>query len=252
MQLDEKWSWVFKKRKRCSEEELAHERVGDFWDHVAFDPEHRLVLGVVFGRRDQVNIQRLMVTVKAQLQGRVPSLITTDGYSGYAEVFQRVFGTMLKPTHKRGEPNPGGPKRLVPPELTHAMVQKVIEKGRVVEVKRELVLGTQENLDAALSASSVSTTVNTSFVERNNATDRHRNARKARRTYRFSKERDAHDAAGYFTLYSYNFCWPVRTLREARGDGTYEPRTPAMAAGLADHVWSIEEWLRYPARGNSS
>lgn len=252
MQLDEKWSWVFKKRKRCSEEELAHERVGDFWDHVAFDPEHRLVLGVVFGRRDQVNVQRLMVAVKAQLQGRVPSLITTDGYSGYAEVFQRVFGTMLKPTHKRGEPNPGGPKRLVPPELTHAMVQKVIEKGRVVEVKRELSIGTQANLDAALSASTVSTQVNTSFVERHNGTDRHRNARKARRTYRFSKRRDAHDAAGYFTLYSYNFCWPVRTLREARGDGTYRPRTPAMAAGLADHVWTVAEWLGYPMRGDSS
>src|SRR5438128_4696873 len=184
--------------------------------------------------------------------GTGAELITTDGYSGYASVFQRVFGTMVKPTHKRGEPNRGGPKRLVPPELTHAIVQKVIEKGRVVEVKRELSIGTQANLDAALSASTVNTQVNTSFVERHNATDRHRNARKSRRTYRFSKEREAHDAAGYFTLYSYNFCWAVRTLRQAKGDGTYRPRTPAMAAGLADHVWTVAEWLGYPARDDSS
>jgi IS1 family transposase len=209
-------------------------------------------LGVVFGRRAEANVQRLMVTVKAQLQGRVPGLITTDGSSGYAEVFRRVFGVMVKPTHRKGEPNPGGPKRLVPPELTHAIVQKVIESGRVVAVKRELAIGTRANLDAALSASSVSTTVNTSFVERHNATDRHRNARKARRTYRFSKERDAHDAAGYFTLYSYNFCWPVRTLRVTKDDGTHAPTTPAMAAGLADHVWTMAEWIGYPTRGDSS
>jgi IS1 family transposase len=210
------------------------------------------VLGVAFGRRDQVNVQRLMVMVEARLQGRVPGLITTDGYCGYAEVFQRVFGVMVKPTHRKGEPKPGGPRRLVPPELTHAIVQKVIEQGRVVAVKRELVLGTEANLKAALSASAASTTVNTSFVERSNATDRHRNARKARRTYRFSKVRDAHEAAGYFTLYSYNFCWAVRTLREPRGDGTFAPRTPAMHAGLADHVWTVAEWLGYPVRGDSS
>ena len=230
---------------------MAHGLAGDWWDHVAFDPEHRLVLSVVFGPRDQGNVQRLMVSVKAQLQGRVPGLVTTDGYSGYAEAFRRVFGTMVKPARKRGGPHRVA-KRSVPPELTHALVQKVIEQGRVVEVKRELSIGTQANLDAALSASSVSTTVNTSFVERSNATDRHRNARKGRRTYRFSKSREVHEAAGYFTLYSYNFCWPVRTLREPNGDGTYQLRTPAMAAGLTDRVWSIGEWLSYPTKGDSS
>ena len=250
--MDEKWSWFLKKRHRCTDEELAHERAGDWWDHVAFDAEHRLVLGVVFGRRDEVNVQRLMVAVQAQLQGRVPSLITTDGYSGYAEAFRRVFGVIVAPPpRKRGDPHRVA-KRLVPPELTHAIVQKVIEGGRVVRVKRELAIGTRANLDAALAASAVSTTVNTSFVERSNATDRHRNARRARRTYRFSKAKDAHEAAGYFTLYSYNFCWPVRTLREARGDGTHRPVTPAMAAGLSDHVWTVAEWISYPARGDSS
>lgn len=209
------------------------------------------MLAAVFGRRDQVNVRRLMVMVKAQLEGRVPGLVTTDGYPGYAEAFRRVFGTMVKPVRRRGGPHRVA-KRLVPPGLTHAAVRKVVESGRVVEVRRELVLGTEANLEAALSASTVSTTVNTSFVERHNATDRHRNARKSRRTYRFSRSREVHEAAGYFTLYGYNFCWPVRTLRESRGDGTHRPRTPAMAAGLADHVWGIGEWLSYPAKGDSS
>ena len=51
----------------------------------------------------------------------------------------------------------------------------------------------------------------------------------------------------YFIMYSYNFCWPVRTLREREGEGAWRKRTPAMAAGLADHVWSLKEWLTFPA-----
>ena len=54
-------------------------------------------------------------------------------------------------------------------------------------------------------------------------------------------------AATYFTLYSYNFCWPVRTLRTRSRDGPWQKRTPAMAAGLTDHVWSLAEWLKFPA-----
>jgi hypothetical protein len=48
-------------------------------------------------------------------------------------------------------------------------------------------------------------------------------------------------------MYSYNFRWPVRTLRQLVGRRRYRQRTPAMAAGLADHVWSLREWLTYPA-----
>lgn len=248
--MDEKWSFVFKKRGRCSGAELEQERVGDCWDHIAFDPEHRLVLGVVLGRRSQGHIQKLVQRVKEQLQGRVPRLISTDGFSGYAQVFQQVFGVMLRPPRPRGRKQPA-PRRLLPPQLTHAMVQKVIEGGRVTEVKRQLAIGSRQKLQAALKASSVSTKVNTSFLERHNATDRHRNARKSRRSYRFSKDWQVHAAAGYFVLYSYNFCWAVHSLRLKREDGRHRPRTPAMAAGLTNHVWTIGQWLRYPAKTDS-
>jgi IS1 family transposase len=250
--LDEKWSFVFKKRRHCTEAELEQEKVGDCWDHVAFDPEHRLVLGVVFGRREQRNIQKLVREVRRKLEGRVPRLITSDGYAAYAQVFRRVFSKVVKPVHKRGQPNPGGPQRVLLPGLTFATVKKEMKKGRVVKVRRELVLGKRQKLKAALAQSAVSEKVNTAFLERHNATDRQRNARKTRRTYRFSKDWEAHAAAGYFVLYSYNFCWCVRTLRIRREDGTHQKRTPAMAAGLTDHVWSIDEWLLYPAFGDSS
>ena len=93
----------------------------------------------------------------------------------------------------------------------------------------------------------MSRAVNTSFVERQNATDRHCNARKARKTYRFSKDWRHHEAVTYLTMYVYNFCWPVRTLRIKDEPGRWQQRSPAMAAGLADHVWSITEWLKFPS-----
>src|SRR5258708_1552225 len=91
--------------------------------------------------------------------------------------------------------------------------------------------------------SSVSRTVNMAFVERHNGTDRNRNARKVRKTYCFSKDWWIHRAMTYFTMYSYNFCWPVRTLRTK----SVAARTPAMLAKLADHVWTLAEWIKRPA-----
>ena len=117
----------------------------------------------------------------------------------------------------------------------------------MVAIHRKVVLGSQEAVDRALKASVCSRTINTSFVERQHATDRGRNARKARKTYRFSKDWRVHEAMTYFTLYSYNFCWPVRTLRARGEDGCWQRRTPAMAAGLADHEWSLREWVTFPA-----
>src|SRR6185437_5212234 len=113
----------------------------------------------------------------------------------------------------------------------YATVHKERRNDRVVAVHRKVILGSQEAVDRALSASVCSRTINTSFVERQHATDRGRNARKARRTYRFSKDWRVHEAMTYYTLYSYNFCWGVRTLRMRRDDGRWECRTPAMAAG---------------------
>jgi len=89
--------------------------------------------------------------------------------------------------------------------------------------------------------------INTAFVERHNGTDRNRNARKVRKSYCFSKDWYVHNAMTYFTMYSYNFCWPVRTLRSQEQDQRWHSRTPAMSAGLTDHIWSLSEWLIYPA-----
>ena len=115
----------------------------------------------------------------------------------------------------------------------------------MVKVDNRVVFGQQEAVAQALDLSTVSHSVNTAFLERHNGTDRHSNARKARKTYCFSKDWDLHTAATYFATYSYNFCWPVRTLRTRDPTGAYNIRAPAMAAGLTDCVWSLRRWLTH-------
>jgi hypothetical protein len=116
----------------------------------------------------------------------------------------------------------------------------------VVEVITRVVFGTRAAVQAAVARSKASRRINVSFLERQNATDRHHNARKVRQTYTFSKDWRVHEATTYFTMYSYYFCWPVRTLTERDGEGNLRRRTPAMAAGLADHVWTMHEWITLP------
>ncbi len=111
-----------------------------------------------------------------------------------------------------------------------------------------MVFGAACVLAWLLRRSEVSEQINTAFVERHNGTDRRQNGRKHRKTNGFSKDAGLHEAATYFVGYSYNFCWEVRTLTIEDESGRKQPRTPAMAAGLADHVWTLREWLTYPAK----
>jgi hypothetical protein len=175
-------------------------------------------------------------------------LLTSDEYPAYETAIVHVYGAPgpPRPPGTPGRP-PVVPERQVPAGLRYATVHKEREKGRVVAIVTAVVLGTWQAVAGALERSGASRTINTSFVERHHLTDRHHNARKSRKTYRFSKDWRMHEAMTYLTMYSYNFCWPVRTLRERVGEGAYRKRTPAMAAGLADHVWSLQEWLTRPA-----
>jgi IS1 family transposase len=247
-QFDEKWAFVFKKEKNCDPGDPDDQKCGDHWDHVAIDPEHRLVVSVVPGKRTAENAQALVDDFKRRTGGRLMRLITTDEYATYETAILESYGAEVVP-ERTGKPGrPRSPYKVAPEGLTYATVHKTREQGRVVKVECRVVFGLVAAVLAALALSRVSKKVNTSYVERHNGTDRNRNARKTRKTYCFSKDWDVHEAVTYFTMYSYNFCWPVRTLRIRVGaDGSWSQRTPAMAAGLTDHVWPLAEWLAFPA-----
>jgi IS1 family transposase len=247
VQFDEKWSFVGKKEKHCNPQDPADDERGDCWDHVALDPEHRLVVSVVTGRRTAEPTHLLVEDFHRRTGGRLMNLMTSDEHPAYAEAILEVYGEVVRPRRTGRPGRPPQPYKRVPQGLKYATVHKTRKQGRVVKVAARVVFGAVTAVLAALAVSLVSTAVNTCFVERSNGSDRHRNSRKVRKTYRFSKSWEAHEALTYFTLYSANFCCPVRTLRERTPTGSWRPRTPAMAAGLTDHVWSIAEWLRCPS-----
>lgn len=90
MQFDEKWDFVFKKEEHCTSEE---EECGDNWDHVAMDPESRLLLQVVPGKRTAEHCLQVVKEVHKRTDGRTDLLLTSDEYSPYRTAIERVYAT---------------------------------------------------------------------------------------------------------------------------------------------------------------
>jgi hypothetical protein len=142
----------------------------------------------------------------------------------------------------------GMPEFYFPVEITYATVLKEKAGGRVVDVTSQVVLGSEEQAQATLEDAERSQTINTSFVERWFGTQRQCNGRKQRKAYTLSKELSFPEASTWLVVVWYNFGWCVRTLRQQVQEDPprYYGRTPAMAAGLADHVWTMHALLSYP------
>ncbi len=242
MQFDEKWAFVGRKEKSRDPDDR---RRGDGWDHVALDPEARLVVSLVVGKRTEDATHALVRDFHRRTGGRVMRLMTSDEYPAYAAAIRRTYGRVVTPPRTGRPVRPRKPYTVMPLAVTYATAHKERKNNRVVGVSTRVVFGTWWAVARALLASAVSRMVNTCFVERHNGTDRNRCSRKVRKSYAFSKDWDTHRAATAFCYFSYNFCWPVGTLRERDADGRWR-RTPAMAAGLTDHVWPLAEWLAFP------
>ena len=194
---------------------------------MALDPESRLVVSLVVGKRTEEATHELVRDFHQRTGGRIMRLMTSDEYPVYATAIRATYGPVVTPprTGRRGRPR--RPYRAMPPEVTSATVHKVRENNRVVDVSTRVVFGTLAAVALALLASAVSWAVNTCFVERHNGTDRNRCSRKVRKSYAFSKDWDMHRAATWFSYFSYNFCWPVETLRQKDADDRWQRRTPA-------------------------
>jgi hypothetical protein len=154
----------------------------------------------------------------------------------------------LTPEEEAAFDRTGMPEFYFPVEIAYATVLKEKEGGRVVEVTSQVVRGSEEQAEEALEESERSQAINTSFVERWFGTQRQFSGRKKRKAYTFSKELSFHEACTWLVVVWYNFGWCVRTLRQKVQEDPprYHYRTPAMAAGLADHAWTMHELLSYP------
>ena len=235
------WAFVGKKQKRCDPDDPDDQKQGDCWDHVAFDPEHKLVVSLVTGKRTAEKVHLLVEDFRRRTQGRTMNLIETDEYPAYVDAILAAYGRTAAPQRTGAPGRPRNPYKVPPDDLMYATVHKARKKGRVVNVETRIIFGTEQMLEKALADSPVSSKVNTSFLERYNATSRHMNGRKSRKVYTYSKEWDVHEWASWFTTTCYNFCHDHASLRVKAGNGRYEHKGPAMAAGLADHIWSVAE-----------
>ena len=153
------------------------------------------------------------------------------------------YGETVVPPRTGKPGRPRKPYKQWPQGAAYATVNKTYAKGKVVAVERKLVHGTQEDLARALEASSSSDEINTAFVERHNGTDRTHNARKARKTYEFSKDLLVHVAVSWWVLLCYNFELLHGGLRQRLADGSFLHRTPAMAIGIEQQPLSVVDIL---------
>ena len=216
---------------------------------------HKLVLACLVGKRTLAAAKNLVQRLKRRTDGHIP-FFTSDELPHYAQALLDQYGVLSTPPKRPGPGRPASPRKVPPEDLLYAVVVKRREKGRVVEVSLQVVYGTPERVAEVLGTSPVSTTVSTYGVERNNLTLRQHSRRLGRKVNAFSKEKDYLQDQLALALAYYHFVVPHRGLRQrleqpiptkgGRGSPKkWRQRTPAMAAGLTDHIWTMDELMSF-------
>jgi transposase-like protein len=216
---------------------------GKLWMAMAMAGPSRLWLGGVLSpRRDLTLITTLVRMVRAAAR-RLAILVCVDGLASYVTAFTRVFRHALR-TGRRGRP-----RLLIEPGLLIGQVVKPYARRHVVGVVQRVVRGTAAAITAVLKVTGTGTGINTAYIERLNATFRSGLAALTRRGRALAHTEAVLTAGMYLVGCAYNFCWPHESLRLAAPAGEspkWQERTPAMAAGLTDHPWTMQELLAHP------
>jgi hypothetical protein len=208
------------------------------WMAMAIQVPTRLWLGgEISPKRDKRLIQALADKVKSCALF-APILLVTDGLAAYVGAWRRSFRTPVR-TGKKGRPT-----LLAWPQVVIGQVIKRYESKQVVGVEQRLVQGTKEQQDALLPKGQ---TLNTAYIERLNATFRACLFALVRRSRALAHHLPTLQAGMYLIGTVYNFCTPHKSLRQEQEPGgrKWLPRTPAMAAGITDHCWSMAELMTY-------
>lgn len=206
IQCDEIWQFVGAKKKNATPEQKA-EGWGDVWTWVAIDADTKLCISYLVGGRDSGWAYDFMQDVANRVRGRVQ--LTTDAHKAYLEAVEGAFGI----------------------DVDYAILQKIYGAPTDAEQRR---YSPAKCIGADLKVVNGNPDpkhVSTSFVERSNLTMRMSMRRFTRLTNGFSKKIENHAHAVALHFMYYNFCRVHQTLRV----------TPAMEAGLSDHVWTLEE-----------
>jgi len=247
VQLDELWSFIA--RKHATEaaadgESREASTDGRQWVWVSYAPQFRLLLAAYVGPRTSASALTLIQMTAAIVLG-VPCFFS-DGFSCYLPALIAVYHQIKEfaRTGKRGRPLK--PVMEPHPELVYAQLVKEKKQGRLISLTQRVCCGAARLAELGLK-------ISTSLIERLNLTLRHALAPLTRKCWGYCKDREQLRRRVVFFHAFYNFARPHHSLRlpwpepKPRGSGLiqpkWQPRTPGMAAGLTDHVWTFRELL---------
>jgi len=211
VQVDEIWTYVFKKQARISTEESSS-GIGDQYVFVGMDAETKLVISHIVGKRDAANAYYLMKDLRERVSTRIQ--LTTDGFKPYINAVDDTFGTEVDYAQLV--------KIYGHPRASAATARTYYEPVQVLGAIPMSVMGFPRPM-----------AISTSYIERQNLTMRMQMRRFTRLTNAYSKKLDNLKAAIALHFAHYNFCRVHSTLRV----------TPAMAANLTDHLWNLSKLL---------
>jgi IS1 family transposase len=255
LQLDELYAVLRDRQAGAISDDEAIRRLerSPYWVWTAMDPTSKLLVVVDVGSRTLAMAQRVVHQVTQVLAPDCIPLFLTDGLKDYATALLAHFGQWVQPARRQPTGPVPKPRWMPRPALRYAQVVKSYRRRRLVGVTHRVVFGTQLAIEQVLAA--CGWTINTAFVERLNLDIRQRVAAIGRRVNTLCQgEAGLRDQLALFQVY-HNFVLPHASLRQrllipeaTNGQGStkfWQPCTPAMAAGLTDHIWSLKEVLLY-------
>jgi IS1 family transposase len=255
VQLDELYALLSAvKVGEVSEAEAIHcQSCSPHWVWVAIDPVSKLLLTINVGERTVAMAQWIVHQLVQVLAPDCVPLFMTDGFKEYATALLTHFGQWVQPSRRQAVGPAPRPRWMPLPHLLYAQVVKSYRRRCLARVSHRVVFGTLAAIEQVLAARGWH--INTAFIERVNLTIRQHVAAVGRRVVTLCKaEEGLHQQLALYHIH-YNFCLPHASLRlplpqpePTNGNGSAKcwwPRTPAMAAGLTDHVWTLRAVLLF-------
>ena len=234
---------ICKKKDKNIEPEDNCEEVGTKWILIAQEAKTKLVISHHEGKRDfEDSVELIEDLEKKRNKNTELPIFITDDWDPYKNALIEVYGITEQPEYK-GRGRQSNPKKVPPPDLKYAQVIKHKKNDEVVSVDKRIVFGNEEEILNTLKQNG--NTINTSYVERNNLTARNGVSRLIRDTIDFSKCFQMLLAHMCFFFAWFNFVKTHDALKIETDEGVkhWKQRTPAMAANITDHIWTLEELL---------
>jgi IS1 family transposase len=225
--------------------------LGDRGTFVNVLPRSGFIQTVYHGKRTKEEGEKFVETIKKHSDGEAP-LFLSDGWPSYPEILAQMYShEEAVPYSGRGRPRK--PIRVIDENLKYAQVVKDKEGGRLVEIEKRIIWGTEEEILEIIQQEGRGQAINTSYVESRNGNYRKDNKRLGRRSACQSKDMAVHDAQIDLLTGIYNFVDENRAFRQCinphakRFEVKYKKYSPAMLEGFTDHCLTLEELLMWRA-----